>query len=175
MITIYSSENLSIHRISEILEPERIKMVSSLVEQAHTRSQLLKFFKHPSRSAEYLLDDMNAQLAMWSLTTLIWDPSNLPKGDLPSFEQGTKLKLSKPKSISYKEHCSICINHLSRASVLSPFLINFPSPINPALGIGLHEDLAKAIVRFLLVCQQGSMIHTVLYLFSESSGQQQVS
>jgi hypothetical protein len=158
MIMIYSSENISTCRISEILEPERIKMFSSLVEQVHTRSQLLKFFKDPSRSAAYFLGDMNAQLAMWSLTTLIWDPSNLHKNHVPSFE----LELSKPKSISYKEHCSICINHLSCASVFSPILINFPNPINPALGIGLHEDLAKPIVQFLLVCDQGSMAYIVL-------------
>ncbi|KIK05980.1 hypothetical protein K443DRAFT_3514 [Laccaria amethystina LaAM-08-1] len=123
MIMIYSSENISTCRISEILEPDRIKMFSSLVEQVHTRSQLLKFFKDPSRSAAYFLGDMNAQLAMWSLTTLIWDPSNLHKNHVPSFE----LEL-----------------------IFSPILINFPNPINPALGIGLHEDLAKPIVQFLL-------------------------
>lgn len=170
---VYSSENLSTERISEVLEPDQIKFFSNLVEQIHTRSQLLKFFKDPSHSAEYFLGDMNAQLAMWSLSTLTRDPSNLSKNHVPSFEQRTILKLSELKSISYKEHCSICINHLSCASVLSPVLINFPNPIDPALGIGLHEGLAKAIVQFLLVREQGSIAHTVLYLFSESSGQQQ--
>ena len=137
------------------------------------------FFADPSRSADFFLGDINAQMAVWSLTTLDQDFSIVASQPLPSPEDETFFML----------HHSICAYHLSHASILSPVLVNFPrigstklriwggdSDSNceePDLDCKKYEDqlpskaitlfaskecqdskdqLSKAVTRFLLVC-----------------------
>ena len=156
MVKIYPPENLPAQRIAAILKSEST-IISAFAESCHSRFglpsylQLKQFFKDPSRSAEYFLGDINAQLAIWSLTTLLRGPSNLVESHDPPFKQG--VEFGEPECIPYDTRCSTCIHHLSCASVSSPVLVKFPRP-DPAVGAGLDEDLNKAIVRFLLVCKQ---------------------
>jgi hypothetical protein len=157
MVEIYPPENLPAERIAAILKSES-SIITAFAESCHSRFglpsylQLKQFFKDPSRSAEYFLGDINAQLAIWSLTTLLRGPSNLVESHVPPFKLG--IEFGEPECIPYDKRCSICIHHLSCASVLSPVLVKFPRPVDPTLGAGLDEDLNKAIVRFLLVCKQ---------------------
>lgn len=157
MVKIYPPENLPAQRIAAILKSEST-IISAFAESCHSRFglpsylQLKQFFKDPSRSAEYFLGDTNAQLAIWSLTTLLRGPSSLVESHVPPFKLG--IEFGEPECIPYDKRCSICIHHLSCASVSSPVLVDFPRPVDPALGAELDEDLNKAIVRFLLVCKQ---------------------
>ena len=176
MVKIYPPENLPAQRIAAILKSEST-IISAFAESCHSRFglpsylQLKQFFKNPSRSAEYFLGDINAQLAIWSLTTLLRGPSNLVESHDSPFKQG--IEFGEPECIPYDTRCSTCIHHLSCASVSSPVLVNFPRP-DPALGAGLDEDLNKAIVRFCWSvnrnCSQPKPFLTSAF---ELSGQQQ--
>ena len=65
------------------------------------------FFADPSRSADFFLGDINAQMAVWSLNTLIQNFSVIASQPLPSPEDET----------IYMLHHSICAYHLSQIIV----------------------------------------------------------
>jgi len=113
---IYSFESLLTEIISTILKSEFvINKAFHYHQPAATYSLLEEFFADPSRSSEYLLGEVHAQLALWSLTILIGDPLK-PVGN-QSWQEVS----------GYRAQCSICAYHLSRASVSSPLLVNFPT------------------------------------------------
>jgi hypothetical protein len=151
---IYSFESLPTEMISTILKSEFvINKAFHYHQPAATYSLLEEFFADPSRSSKYCLDEAHAQLALWSLTTLMGDPSK-PVGN--QFSQDVA---------GYGAQHSICVYHLSHASVSSPLLVNFPT-IHP--GNLRDEDcghwhdlfLNKSVTRLLLVCKYRICSHT---------------
>lgn len=144
---IYSFESLPTESISTILKTEFvINQAFHYHQPPATYCLLEEFFADPSRSSKYFLGGVHAQLALWSLTRLIRDSSK-PVGNQPWQEVS-----------GYRARHSICVYHLSCASVSSPLLVNFPT-IDP--GNLKDEDseqwhdhfLNKAVTQLLLVCK----------------------
>ena len=119
MDNIYSSKSLPSY--SDISWPTGV--ISSgfdFIDFAETRATdiLEEFFADPSRSAEFFLGQINTQMALWSLTSLIQNSSK--------HVANQPLPYCKDQSI-YRLHLSICAYHLSHASILSPVLVDFPT------------------------------------------------
>ena len=113
MDMIYSSKSLpsepdmrnlnqSIFYIFDYLDFKKTREATDILE---------KFFADPSRSAEFFLSHLHTQMALWSLTSLTQDSSK-HAANLP-------LELCEEKS-TFRVHHSICVYHLSCASILSP-------------------------------------------------------
>jgi hypothetical protein len=197
MEQIYTLENLPT-AFSDILNRERSFELdyfpsSRLPETRGTIHLLEAFFTDPSRSAEFFLGDINAQMAVWSLTSLIGDLSKheVENQPLPPNEDGRTY---------WHLHHLLCIYHLSHASILSPVLVKFPTidpvkmkiqggdsdsksedqlprkaiPLFICKGCQDSEDskdrLRKAVTQFLLVCCNRSLSHIVSYSYIEPSG-----
>ncbi|KIK05944.1 hypothetical protein K443DRAFT_318427 [Laccaria amethystina LaAM-08-1] len=120
---IYSSANLptAINILKKITFSFDYLDLSSPYEKG-TINLLEDFFADPSRSAEFFLGGINAQMAVWSLTSLIGDPQKYEVANqpLPPNQIG----------ITYHLHGLFCIYHLSHASISLPLLVKFPT-INP--------------------------------------------
>ena len=119
MDNIYSSKSLPTY--SDISRPTGV--ISSgfdFIDFAETRATdiLEEFFADPSRSAEFFLGQINTQMALWSLTSLIQNSSK--------HVANQPLPYCKDQSM-YRLHLSICVYHLSHASILSPALVDFPT------------------------------------------------
>lgn len=151
---IYSFKSLPTESILTILKSEFvINQAFHYHQPSATYSLLEEFFADPSRSSKYFLGEVHAQLALWSLTTLIGDSSK-PVGNQPWWQVA-----------GYRAQHSICVYHLSRASVSSPLLVKFPT-IDP--GNLKDEDseqwhdhfLNKAVTQLLLVCKYRYCSHT---------------
>jgi len=117
---IYSSANLptAINLLKDISFAFDYLHLSRPSERG-TINLLEDFFADPSRSAEFFLGDINAQMAVWSLTSLIGDPSKHKVANQ-----------SLPPNEDRITHHLFCIYHLFHASISSPLLVNFPT-INP--------------------------------------------
>ena len=120
---IYSLENLST-TFSDTLNRERAITLdyifsSRISETRGTINLLGAFFADPSRSAEFFLGDVHAQMAVSSLTSLVGNPSKheVASQPLPPKEDRKTYQLL---------HHFLCIYHLSHASISSSVLVNFP-------------------------------------------------
>ena len=82
-----------------------------------TTDILEEFFADASRSAEFFLGHINTQMALWSITSLVQDSSK--------HVANQPLPYCKDQSI-YRLQLSICVYHLSHASISSPVLVDFP-------------------------------------------------
>lgn len=121
---IYSLENLPTP-FSHTLDRERFipldYMFSSRISETRgTISLLGAFFADPSRSAEFFLGNVHAQMAVSSLTSLVGNPSKheVASQPLPPKEDRKTYQLL---------HHLLCIYHLSHASISSSVLVNCPT------------------------------------------------